>query len=49
MQIRSFLGSDVGRSAIALFSGVICFCFPWVPGSHSAGMGSMPVLFDTPV
>ena len=27
-----FFKGDLGRAAIALFSGVICFCFPWIPG-----------------
>jgi hypothetical protein len=28
----AFLNSGLGKSAIGLFGGVICFCFPQLPG-----------------
>jgi hypothetical protein len=30
--IAAFLQSSLGKAAIGLFGGVLCFCFPQVPG-----------------
>ena len=33
----AFLRSSLGKSAIGLFGGVLCFCFPQIPGYAVGG------------
>jgi hypothetical protein len=34
----SFLGTDIGKATVGLFCGVICFCWPVLPGYALGGI-----------